>query len=314
MIATPLFQLMTGQKRPRKGRGVGKRSAAVRKLTPDDWTDECRGAFENLKTALVNQVLLAYPDFLRPFILSVDASTSGLGAVLSQVQEGHAVARPIVFASKSLNHAQSKYPAHRLEFLAMKWAICDKFSHWLRGHKFTVWTDNNPLKYILTKPRLDACEQRWVSKLAPFEFDIQYIPGPKNVVADALSREPFAASRILHRLTRTPYDILRQEAEMLGVEQVQGMFHLSCDRTKGEVVEEMSGSQKCHEVTNLVQSFVEGNVSWEEMSAVLRSHRHWEEGAAARAVAYVQHLRGLEDDAQHPLDKLTQAELLDKQC
>lgn len=314
MIAKPLFQLMTGRKRPRKGRGVGKRSGAIRKLTPADWTDECRGAFENLKTMLVNQVLLAHPDFSRPFILSVDASMSGLGAVLSQVQEGHAVARPIVFASKSLNHAQSKYPAHRLEFLAMKWAICDKFSHWLRGHRFTVWTDNNPLKYILTKPRLDACEQRWVAKLAPFEFDIQYIPGSKNVVADALSREPFAASRILHRLTRTPYDILRHEAEMLGVERVQDMFHLSCERTKEEVVEEMSGSQKCHEVTNLVQSFAAGNVSCEEMSAVFHSHRHWEEGAAVRAVAYVQHLKGLEDEAQCPLNKFTHDELLDKQC
>ncbi|KAL0157401.1 hypothetical protein M9458_048647, partial [Cirrhinus mrigala] len=195
----------------------------------------------------------------------------------------------------------------------MKWAICDKFSHWLRGHRFTVWTDNNPLKYILTKPKLDASEQRWVAKLAPFEFDIQYIPGPKNMVADALSREPFAISRILHRLT-TPYDILRHEAEMLEIEQVQGMFHLSCDRTKGEVVEKMSGSQECHEVTNLVQNFAGGKVSCEEMSAVLRSHRHWEEAAAARAVAYVQHLRGLEDDAQYPLNKHTDAELLDKQC
>lgn len=110
-------------------------------------------------------------------MLSVDASSSGLGAVLAQGQEGQ-----VAFASKSLNHAQSKYPAHRLEFLAMKWAIHDKFSHWLRGHRFTVWTDNNPLKYILTKPKLDACEQRWVSKLAPFDFDIQYIPGPKNTV------------------------------------------------------------------------------------------------------------------------------------
>lgn len=81
------------------------------------------------------------------------------------------------------------------------------------------------------------------------------------MVADALSREPFATSRILHRLTRTPYDILRLEAETLEIEQVQGMFHLSCDRTKGEVFEEMSGSQECHEVTNLVQSFTGGKVS-----------------------------------------------------
>lgn len=81
-----------------------------------------------------------------------------MALVLSQLSEGDDVARPIAFASKSLNYAQSRYPAHRLEFLALKWAVCDKFSHWLRGHTFIVWTDNNPLTYILSKPKLDACE------------------------------------------------------------------------------------------------------------------------------------------------------------
>lgn len=128
-----------------------------------------RGAFETLKRALSNNALLSHPDFSKPFLLSVDASSKGLGAVLSQLTEGADVARPVAYASKSLNHAQSQYPAHRLEFLALKWAVCDKFSHWLRGQHFTVWTDNNPLTYILTKPKLEACEHRWVAKLAPYD-------------------------------------------------------------------------------------------------------------------------------------------------
>lgn len=83
MIARPLFQLMSGQKRPREARGLGKRSGAVRKLTPDDWTEECIGALGTLKAALVKKVLLAHPDFSKPFLLSVDASASGLGTLPS---------------------------------------------------------------------------------------------------------------------------------------------------------------------------------------------------------------------------------------
>ncbi|KAI4904009.1 hypothetical protein NFI96_005422 [Prochilodus magdalenae] len=165
-VAKPLFALTAAP----KGKKGGARGAAVfRKLSPGDWGKEHRDSFEQLKAALLQTVVLAHPDFSRPFILSTDASLDGLGAVLAQVAE---------------------------EFLALKWAVCDKFSHWLKGNTFTVWTDNNPLTYILTKPRLDACEQRWVAKLAPYNFSIQYIPGSKNVVADALSRQPFVRSPV----------------------------------------------------------------------------------------------------------------------
>ncbi len=176
-IAKPLFSLTAGRKAPR---GKWKRRMCQRELSASDWTEECSQAFHKLRQALLDQVLLAHPNFNEPFLLSVDASCNGLGAVLSQVSSNGTTARPIAFASKSLTYAQSRYPAHRLEFYAMKWAICDKFHHWLRSQKFTVWTDNNPLTYILSKAKLDACEHRWVAKLAPYQFDIKYIPGPKK--------------------------------------------------------------------------------------------------------------------------------------
>lgn len=144
VLAKPLFVLIGGQKRLRKSKSR-KRPLLSRKVGPDDWTQERKQAFRNLKAALVEEVLLAHRDFSKPFILSVDSSTATvyrLGAVLSQIHHNSEKAQPIVFSSKSLNHAQAKYPAHRLEFFAMKWAIC----HCLRGHRFTVWTDNNSLK------------------------------------------------------------------------------------------------------------------------------------------------------------------------
>ncbi|KAF7650680.1 hypothetical protein LDENG_00122070 [Lucifuga dentata] len=183
-ISKPLFTLCSGGKKSRHAKGK-KKPPATRKLTSADWTLEC--SFMKLKQALLENAPCAHPDFSKPFLLSVDTSSNGLGAVLAQLADGDEIARPIAFASKSLNYAQSHYPAHRLEFLALKWAVCEKFSHWLRGSTFTVWTDNKPLTYILSKPKLDACEQRWVAKFAPYNFEIKYIPGPKNVVEDALN-------------------------------------------------------------------------------------------------------------------------------
>lgn len=71
-----------------------------------------------LKSSLLNSVVMAHPNFDQPFMLSTDASLDGLGAVLSQ--QGDTIARPIAFASKSLSLSQRNYPAHRLEFLALK--------------------------------------------------------------------------------------------------------------------------------------------------------------------------------------------------
>lgn len=173
----------------------------ARKLSSADWTPEYSEAFRKLKQVLLDNAILAHPNFSKPFLLSVDASSNGLGAVLSQLAEGTDNALPIAFTSKSLNYALSCYPAHRLEFLVLKWAVCDKFSHWLRAHPFTIWTDNNPLTHILTKPKPDVCEQRWVSKLAPYNFDIKYIPGPRmlwripSAVSHLCSQACFIASR-----------------------------------------------------------------------------------------------------------------------
>ena len=113
-------------------------------------------------------------------------SGSGLGAVLAQVQDG--AERVIAYASQGLSPAETRYPAHKLEFLALKWAVTDKFYDHLYGRKFSVQTDNNPLKYVMTSARLDATGQRWVSRLSAFDFDIQYKRGLSNSNADALSR------------------------------------------------------------------------------------------------------------------------------
>ncbi|XP_066566330.1 uncharacterized protein LOC136753848 [Amia ocellicauda] len=269
-IAKPLFALTAGQKRRGKLAKDRKSLGVYRKLTPADWSVECEVAFDQLKTMLLECVVLAHPDFDEPFILSVDASLDGLGAVLSQVPQGESKARPIAFASKTLSASQRKYPAHRLEFMALKWSVCDKFSHWLKGHSFTVWTDNNPLTYLLTKPKLDACEIRWVSKLASYNFDLKHLPGRRNVVADALSRDPFSKS-IGRRLLKEPYSNLIQVANAVEEDSVQDVFRVSCQ------------SQTHRSINNSVC----------KIRALCQAHCDWVDAAEFRALCLAQHVQQL---------------------
>ena len=287
-LAKPLFSLLAGQKQ-KKGRK--SRCAAVsRKLRSDDWTVDHDQAFAELKSALVHSVVLAHPDFGRPFLLSTDASLDGLGAVLSQVLEGDTVARPIAFASKSLARSQKNYPAHRLEFLALKWAVCEKFSHWLKGHDFTVWTDNNPLTHMMTKPKLDCCEQRWVAKLASYNFDIKYVPGPRNTVADALSRVPFCRT-VGYRLVSEPLQELIAEAAVLSDTAVQQTLRESTDQSvmAGKVANFVSTNAQSLQLSSQ-------SLSDQEVAAVIQSHTDWASGARSRAAALVSHLPQLIPD------------------
>lgn len=132
---------------------------------------------------------MGFPDFSRPFIVETDASFQGLGAVLSQEQEnGHVV---IAYASRTLRPTErnmDNYSSLKLEMLALKWAVSEKFRDYLLGSKFVVFTDNNPLSYFKSA-KLDAKEMRWAAQLAQFDFQIKYRSGKVNQNADALSRQ-----------------------------------------------------------------------------------------------------------------------------
>ena len=75
-----------------------------------------------------------------------------------------------LFASTKLSKAESHYPAHELEFLALKWAVVEKFHMYLYGLTFDVHTDNNPLTYVLTTAKLGAASHCWVTSLANYNF------------------------------------------------------------------------------------------------------------------------------------------------
>ena len=175
--AKPLNKLISGD-------NVKKKHSKV------DWTDECQTAFDLLKETCTNTPIWAYANYKKPFRLNTDASERGLGAVLYQQQDDKTF-RVIAYASKTLSKTERNYDAHKLEFLALKWSITQRFHEYLYGGTFEVYTDNNPLMYVLTSAKLDAMGQRWIASLANYDFKIFYRSGHLNVDADSLSRIPW---------------------------------------------------------------------------------------------------------------------------
>ena len=180
-IAKPLNGLISGEN-------------AKRKKAPVDWQNCHQEAFNKLKRLCSEAPILAYADYKKPFRVYTDASEIGLGAVISQKQGEK---EPIIaYASCSLNKAERRYDAHKLEFLALKWAVTDRFHEYLYGSEFEVFTDNNQLTYIMTSAKLDATGQHWVAALSIYNFQIYYRSGKTNTNADALSRIPWDASEV----------------------------------------------------------------------------------------------------------------------
>ena len=163
------------------GENVGQKKAAIK------WDSRCQQAFDDLKKLCTTAPILAYANFSKPFKLHPDACGTALGAVLYQTREDSTEA-VIVYASRSLSKAESHYPAHKLEFLTLKWAVFEKFHEYFYGLTFDVHTDNNLLTYVLTTAQLDAASHHRVASLENYIFRPHYRAVKANIDADALLR------------------------------------------------------------------------------------------------------------------------------
>ena len=143
-----------------------------------EWVMKYQEAFDALKEALSTAPVLDYPDFSREFTLETDASLNGLGAVLSQQGKDRQI-HVISYGSHSLcpsKRSMCNYSSAKLEVLVLKWAVTEKFRDYLLGLQFQVYTDNNPLAYVM-ESKLGASQIRWLSELALFNFVIKYQTG-----------------------------------------------------------------------------------------------------------------------------------------
>ncbi|KAK3743518.1 hypothetical protein QZH41_015906, partial [Actinostola sp. cb2023] len=151
------------------------------------WTSECDVAFNQLKTTLSTAPVLAYPTSKDPFILDTDASNIGLGAVLSQVQDGEE--KVIAYYSKSLSKAERNYCVTRKELLAIVNAV-KRFHHYLYGRPFLVRTDHGALRWLMNFKNPEGQLARWLEFLGTYDLTIEHRSGVKHGNADALSRRP----------------------------------------------------------------------------------------------------------------------------
>ena len=157
------------------------------KNRPFLWTTECQVAFETLRKKLVEAPVLAYPSSEEDFILDTDASATGIGAVLSQMQDG--VERPIAYASRVLSKSERNYSVTKRELLAVVF-YCKYFRHYLIGRKFKLRTDHATLRWLQTFKDATGMWARWQNTLAEFNKEIVHRAGRSHGNADGLSRRP----------------------------------------------------------------------------------------------------------------------------
>ncbi|KAI2646606.1 Transposon Tf2-6 polyprotein [Labeo rohita] len=154
-----------------------------------NWSPDALQAFLDLRQRFTSAPILRHPDPQQPFIVEVDASSTGVGAVLSQRQGQPSKTFPCAFYSHKLSPAERNYDVGNRELLAIKLAL-EEWRHWLEGarHPFTILTDHKNLEYLRAAKVLNHRQARWSLFFTRFNFIINYRPGSQNTKADALSR------------------------------------------------------------------------------------------------------------------------------
>lgn len=159
------------------------------------WDQAQATSFETLKRMVASNACMASYNPELPTLVSADASSFGLGAVLLQEQQT-GERRAVAFASRALTTAEQRYSQIEKEALGVSWAI-ERFEEFLRGLSFVVETDHQPLVRLLGSADLDLMPpriQRFRIRLMRYQFTVKYVPGKYLATADTLSRDPECSS------------------------------------------------------------------------------------------------------------------------
>lgn len=161
--------------------------ALNKKYARFQWSAECQAAFDELKHRLTTAPVLGYPLDHGGMILDTDASDVGIGAVLSQIQQGRE--RVLAYGSRKLSKTEQNYCTTRRELLAVV-EFTRHFRQYLLGRPFVVRTDHSSLRWLTRLKEPEGQLARWLERLAEYDFEIVHRPGRLHTNADSLSRRP----------------------------------------------------------------------------------------------------------------------------
>ena len=137
---------------------------------PFEWDQDAQTSFDDLKKVLINASLMYALDYQKYFNLYLAAADTTIAMVLVQEDEG--IEHPIYYLSKNLNETESKYSHVEKLALAAVQAI-QRFRHYVLFRKTTIWSDCNPMTYILSRQLLGGKYSKWIAILQ--EFDLEFV-------------------------------------------------------------------------------------------------------------------------------------------
>ncbi|QRW22611.1 Retrotransposable element Tf2 protein [Rhizoctonia solani] len=204
----------------------------VKKETPWKWDTKEQEAFQGLKEAITNALVLCHANPTKPYFLETDTSGATLGSILSKCQEDSHL-HPLGFLSESFKGAEQNYNTHNKELLA----IIRSFEYWcifLEGmaHPITVFTDHQNLEYWKESRTFNCQHAQWHLLLARYNFQIVYHPSKQSSKPDALSCQPDHANVPPVNQTMLPNPVFANIALVLPEKELQRQIELSLDQDK----------------------------------------------------------------------------------
>ena len=229
-------------------------SRPLSRLTGDvlwQWGSAEQISFELIRQKAAETVEMFGLDYRLPVRLYSDASLYAAGCAVTQYQGKIEV--PILYDSFTFTKPQRNYGVYKRELLAIV-EFCRKYEYMLRGTvESVVLTDHLPITHFLKSSLQEGIYARWACELRNLNIRIEYIPGPKNKIADALSRTIF------------PDENCEDDFENMGHlgEDEQGQPKWIWKDGKGGYEEMMQGMENWQEMIDAL-NWKQQNNKWEE--------------------------------------------------